>query len=108
MAIEIVEPASLAVVANGTTEIRKLVAPFPAAFALRVSQCRGIRVCLQRLKVILEARIIGRYVAGKASVHMSVAELGHNHLLDARFPLLQRGALRIGPGQRPGLVKISR
>ncbi len=90
------EAAALPVVADGAAEVGEFVAALPMPVALDVAHGGRIGMGFERLRVIGEARIVARDVAGGAAVYAGIAEAGDDGLLDARgtgiqlraFPLI--------------------
>ncbi len=60
----------------------------------------------KRLRVLVEAWIVGGDVAGDAAVHARIAELRNDGLLDAGLPLVESRPLALVLGQRARLIEI--
>ena len=104
--IEVFQAASLSVVANGAAKVGELVAALPAPVRFHVAQRGGVRVRAQRLRVPLEARVVAGDVAGLAAIHVRVAELRHDDLLDARLVRVDRLPLGVRLRQAARLLEI--
>ncbi len=106
MTVERFQPAALPVVADRAAEVRELVAALPAAIALVIAKRRGVAVGAERLRVLLEPRIVGGDVTGAAAVHLRIAELGDDVLFDAGMALVQGRPLPLILRQRTRLIEV--
>ena len=86
-----VEAATLAVVANGATKVRELVATLPAAILEHIAHRSGVGMGAQRFCCRTEARVVHSNVAALAAIDALFAECSHNRLLELGALLLKRG-----------------
>ncbi len=107
MTVESLQPAALPVVTDRTTEVREPVAALPAAVALVIAQRRRVTVRAERLRVLLKPRIVGGDVTGAAAVHLRIAELSDDILLDAGMALVQGRPLPLVLRKRTRLIEVS-